>query len=588
MPVSICHLNEGHAAFAAIERARFFKEKNKVDFWDALWATRAGNVFTTHTPIAAAFDTFSLELLSKYGQRYANSLGIDGDELLALGRENPNNGQEPFNMAYLAARLCARINGVSQLHGEVSRRLFQPLYPCWPVQEVPVTHITNGVHVPSWDSPHADRIWTENCGKKRWLGTEESLCDAIMQLSDQDIWQFKGNARADLVAYVRGRLARHLGQRGEDGESIQVAKSVLDSNVLTLGFARRFTEYKRPNLLLHDAEKLARLLNDSEKPVQLIIAGKAHPDDRLGKRYIKQWADFIHRDNVRQHAVFLEDYDIGVAQELVQGVDVWINTPRRPWEACGTSGMKVLVNGGINLSELDGWWAEVYEPELGWALGDGQEHSEPEWDTTTAQQLYRLLEEELIPEFYRRDEAGLPRQWIQRMRLSMAKLAPHFSSNRMLREYVEKLYIPAQRDYKNRAESGAECAKALVRWQARIHIYWQNIHWGNLRVVQLGELTQFEVQLYLADISPQDVQIHLFADAPDDKQQPLLVEMQRGDSIAGSSNGFMYTTSLKINRPVDHFTPRVVAYHTDAKVPAESNLINWWSGERQLSDELAL
>lgn len=606
LPITVCHLNEGHAAFAALERARVFKEQQQteqrpVDFWQALWATRAGNLFTTHTPLAAAFDTFPSALLVQYGQAYAERIGIAPDELMALGQQNPCDHNEPFNMAYLAARMCARINGVSRLHGEVSRQLFQPLYPHWPEQEVPVTHITNGVHVPTWDSPHADKIWTDSCGKERWLDTEQSLGEAIMQLSDRDIWELRGAARADLVTYVRSRLAKQLGQRGESSEAIQAVQAVLDPNVLTLGFARRFTEYKRPNLLLHDQQKLLQLFNDSEKPLQLIIAGKAHPRDEQGKQYIKQWSDFIHRADSRQHVVFLEDYDIGVAQELVQGVDVWINTPRRPWEACGTSGMKVLANGGINLSVLDGWWAEAYKPELGWALGDGQSHSEAAWDTVTAQQLYSVLQQQVIPEFYHRDSEGIPRQWVQRIRLSMAHLAPQFSSNRMLREYVEKLYIPAQEDFTERTAAQAECAKSLAQWQQRVVAYWQNIHWGNLQVFQEGSVseeknkhtidTRLEVQLYLADISPDDIQVQLFADAVTEsvselvtqavsQQQPLVVTMHRGKSIAGSANGFVYTAQLATNRPLTDFTPRVVAYHRAARIPAELNMINWWSGER--------
>ena len=368
--IEICHLNEGHAAFAAIERARCFMEKHKLNFWQALWATRAGNIFTTHTPVAAAFDTFAVSLLVRYGREYAQSLGIEPEDLLALGKKSPADPKEPFYMAYLAARTCGRMNAVSQLHGEVSRHIFSQLYPDWPVAEVPVQHITNGVHMPSWDSALADTLWTESCGKDRWLGTKTCLSAQIEKLSDKTIWNLRGAQRSNLINYVRRRLSSRQYHWHESWQIPEHDLVRLDPNILTLGFARRFTEYKRPNLLLHDQQRLINLLSNTEMPLQIIIAGKAHPRDDAGKRYIQEWFDFLQRPEVHARVVFLEDYDIRLAQHLVHGVDVWLNTPRRPWEACGTSGMKVLVNGGLNISELDGWWAEAYEADLGWALGN--------------------------------------------------------------------------------------------------------------------------------------------------------------------------------------------------------------------------
>ncbi len=317
-------------------------------------------------------------MLAKYGRHYADSLGVTPGDLLALGRKNGQDPREPFNMAYLAARTCSTVNGVSRLHGQVSRHIFEGLYPRWPRQQVPVTHVTNGIHVPSWDSPWADALWTRACGKGRWRGSEEALAEAVTGLDDETLWGLCGKERADLIHHARGRLARLLGQRGGDAATVAMAEQILDPNVLTLGFARRFAEYKRPNLLLHDPQRLVRLLTHPERPVQIIVAGKAHPQDETGKGFIQEWAQFVSAPRIVRHrAVFLEDYDIGLAQEMVQGVDVWINNPRRPWEASGTSGMKVLVNGGINLSELDGWWAEAYRRRLGWALGDGREHDDP-------------------------------------------------------------------------------------------------------------------------------------------------------------------------------------------------------------------
>ena len=323
--------------------------------------------------------------------------------------------------------------------------MFSGLYPHWPLAEVPVSYVTNGVHVPSWDSPWADRLWTEACGKQRWLGNTEDLHKSIQSLEDDTLWKLRASERQDLVYYARERLALQLGQAGADPEQVDSAQQVLDPNALTLGFARRFANYKRPNLLLHDHQRLTRLLTDSARPLQLIIAGKAHPDDIEGQHMIREWVDFVHQPANRGHAVFLEDYDIALAQQLVQGIDVWINTPRRPWEACGTSGMKVLANGGLNLSELDGWWAEACSCDVGWSLGDGREHdTDPAWDAMEAEQLYQQLENEIIPLFYRRDTQGLPREWLTRIRSSMVKLAPQFSSNRMLQQYVEQLYTPAK------------------------------------------------------------------------------------------------------------------------------------------------
>ena len=441
----VCHLNEGHAAFAVLERARSFMQEIKQPFAVALAATRAGNLFTTHTAVAAGFDRYPPALIEQYLGHYATEkLGISLHDLLALGRENPNDATESFNMAYLAIRGSGSVNGVSRLHGQVSRQLFAPLFPHWPVDEVPVGHVTNGVHMPTWDSAEADDLWTKACGKDRWLGKSDKLEQDLRRVSDETLWQFRLATSKSLVEYARERLARHYAAAGASPETVEYAKHLFDPNALTLGFARRFATYKRPNLLLHDPERLLRLLSNPQRPVQLIIAGKAHPADLAGQALIQKWIQFIRRPDVRPHAIFLSDYDMHLTRRLVQGVDVWLNTPRRPWEACGTSGMKVLVNGGINLSELDGWWAEAFTPDLGWALGDGQEHgSDPSWDAAEAEALYERLEQEVIPEFYTRNEKGIPTAWVKRMRESMARLTPQFSANRAVCEYTEQHYLPA-------------------------------------------------------------------------------------------------------------------------------------------------
>ena len=583
LDIDVCHLNEGHAAFVTLERARDFMHKNALSFSEALQATRVGNIFTTHTPVTAGFDTFHPDLITQYGLAFATSIGVDALTLLAMGRKDATDSNEPFNMAYLAARTCGSINGVSRLHGSVSRHIFSDLFPHWPESEVPITHITNGVHVPSWDSAWADAIWTEACGKDRWRGSLEGISRALGKVSDEQLWDFCSLERADLIDRVRERLLRQLGARGETSQRIAQAASVFDPNTLTLGFARRFAEYKRPNLLLHDRNRLQKLLTDAHRPVQIVIAGKAHPQDPVGKGFIQEWMNYIaSHPKLRDRVVFVEDYDIKLAQELVQGVDVWINNPRRPWEASGTSGMKVLVNGGINLSSLDGWWAEAYTNSVGWSLGDGKQHSDPEWDSIDANQLYSILEEEVVPEFYRRDSSGIPREWVARIRASMTKLTPQYSTNRMVRQYVEELYLPAAKAFKQRADNGCCVAVELNRWMCKIERFWDEIHFGELEITRpKQDEEEFEllatVQVYLGGISPDDVKVQFYANPIDNIVCSDIHEMSQSKSIAGSINGFIYQVRYSTERAVTDFTPRIVPHHAAAFLPIELNLIKWRS-----------
>jgi starch phosphorylase len=573
LEVDVCHLNEGHAAFGVVERARRFMKKNAVSFREAWWATRAGNIFTTHTPVAAGFDAFPPNLIEQYFRDYLPELDLSLRDFLALGRKHPLDDAEPFNMAFLALRGCARANGVSRLHGQVSRHLFRELYPGWPEWEVPIGHITNGVHVPSWDSLWADRLWTAACGKARWLGAVHDLADALQGIDDEALWRLAAEERRDVVHYARERLAWQLGQRGATPEEIQEVAGALDPNVLILGFARRFAEYKRPNLLLHDPERLARLLSNPRHPVQIIVAGKAHPEDEAGKRLIQAWLDFANRPDVRGRAVFLEDYDIALAQQLVQGVDLWINTPRRTWEACGTSGMKMLANGGLNMSVLDGWWAEAYAPEVGWAIDAAATPAVHE-NATDAGELYRLLEDEVVPTFYDRDARGIPKAWVKRMRASIATLAPLFSSNRMLQEYLDELYCPAAAAFRRRSEDQGKLAKELNAWQTRLAAHWHEIHFGGLRVERHDDRWRFEVQVYLGEVSPEWVKVELYADAVPG-QLALRQPMTRGMPISGAVNGYIYGASVPASRPDWHYTPRITAYHPEACTPIETALVSW-------------
>jgi starch phosphorylase len=572
----VCHLNEGHAAFAVLERARCYMQETAQPFEVALAVTRAGNLFTTHTGVAAGFDRFTPALIEQYLGGYAEEkLGITLHDLLALGRENPNDSSESFNMAYLAVRGSGAVNGVSRLHGKVSRHLFEPLFPHWPADEVPVGHVTNGVHMPTWDSAPADDLWTEACGKDRWLGTTETLGQNIRRVSDARLWKFRIAASKSLVEYARDRLSRQLTASGARVDAVEEAKHLFDPNALTLGFARRFATYKRPNLLLHDPERLLRLLTNPQHPVQLIIAGKAHPEDRAGQALIHEWIEFIRQPETRSHIVFLSDYDMLLTEHLVQGVDVWINTPRRPWEASGTSGMKVLVNGGINLSELDGWWAEAYTPEVGWAFGDGQEHGDdPTWDAVEADTLYGLLEREVIPEFYARDENGIPTAWVKRMRESMARLTPRFSANRTVREYTEQHYLPAAAAYRARTANKGAIGRQMLDWQHSLEQKWAAIHFGEVKVETRNEKHVFEVQVYLADLEPNAVRVELYADGIKGGA-PVRQEMKRVRQLAGALGGYIYGGAVSSARPPADYTARVIPHYDGAAIPLEDARILW-------------
>ena len=576
LEVDICHLNEGHAAFATLERIRQYCKRHECSFWQALWATRMGNLFTTHTPVEAGFDRYSADLLRRYATSSWEELGISIDDIIALGRANPRDFTEPFNMAWLAMRTCAQGNGVSALHGEVSRRIFQPLYPRWPEWEVPIGHVTNGVHVPTWDSTSADALWQQAYGEDRWRNDWSSFTpDQFAVVSDQQLWQLANESRANLVNYARLRLIHQWRQESTQSEYCEVTQELpLDPGSLTLGFARRFAEYKRPDLLLTDPDRFERILCNPRFPVQLLVAGKAHPADKIGKGKIQHWQEFLKRENVRKHLVFIEDYDIELAQFLIQGVDVWINNPRRPWEASGTSGMKVLVNGGLNLSSLDGWWAEAYTPEVGWPLGDGEEHG-PEADAAEAEELYRRLEEEIVPSFYQRDENEIPRQWLARVRASMTQLTPFFSCNRMLREYLEKYYLPAARGHAQRARTRGNLPLELHRWQQRLQQHWHEVHLGDIQ----EDNGDVHISIQLGAIHPDDVLVELIAnpgvDAQGQTSPAQILAMKRQLNLGSSTNAWRYSVKLPVERPLGDFTARVRPYHPEVAIPAELPLIAW-------------
>jgi starch phosphorylase len=571
----VCHLNEGHAAFAILERAADFMKTTGQPFEVALQVTRAGNVFTTHTPVEAGFDRFPPHLMWQHLGDYAQKrLGLSFRDLMAFGRRNPDDDQEPFNMAYLAMRGSGAVNGVSQLHGKVSRGIFQSLFPRWPQEEVPIGYVTNGIHVPTWDSKASDDLWTQHCGKARWRGETDQLEEAIKQVSDQELWKMRQDCRHTLVEYVRQRYARQLAESGATPEHIAQVGQMLDPEALTLGFARRFATYKRPTLLLHDQERLVRLLTNPQRPVQILIAGKAHPADGPGQDMIRQWVNFTRRPEVWGRVIFLSDYDMLLTEQMVNGVDVWVNNPRRPWEACGTSGMKVLANGGLNLSELDGWWAEAFVPQVGWALGDGHEHGDdPAWDAAEAESLYSILENEVIPTFYDRQADGLPAAWLGKVRQSMTTLTAQFSANRTVRQYTSEFYVPAAQAYQARLAKKCALGIGMLKQRQALEQQWHTLSFGEFHVETQGGQHQFKLVVNFGEVDPKAVLVELYAMGPDG--QPFRQAMVQGDNVSGVQGAYVYTAQVAAERPADDFTPRLIPNIDGMKVPLETSLILW-------------
>lgn len=561
----VCHLNEGHAAFAVVARAASYARDHGVPFDTALWATRGGNVFTTHTPVAAGFDVFDPGLVSHYARPLVEASGITMDQLLTLGRLHPSHTDQPFNMANLAVHGCGYVNGVSRLHGAVSKKLFAPMFPGYPVDEVPVNYVTNGVHVPSWDSSAADQFW-QKAWKTGWSRDLDTAATTIAAVTDETLWAFRNEARARLVEYVRQRYERRCKERGWAHRDVT---RLLDPNVLTIGFARRFTGYKRPSLMLHDTDRLIRILSNYKHPVQLVIAGKAHPNDYQGKDAVRDIVAFCRRPEVRHRAVFLEDYDMVVAQAMVGGVDIWLNNPARPREACGTSGMKALVNGGLHLSTLDGWWDEAFTPDVGWKIG-GTDDDNPARDPLDAHELYDLLEREIAPLFYRRDENNIPRDWLPRVRASLTQLTPVFSSDRMVREYVQQAYVPAARAFDQRSASGSAIAGDMQSWQTCIQSEWPYVKFEELSVVREGDQWHFWTTVHVASLQPSQVTVELCAVDP--ATQTTIVTPMELDRTSGPT--ITYRVRVPASRPAEHYTPRLRPAHA-FRLPTELPLIKW-------------
>ena len=471
---TICHMNEGHAAFMALERIRQIQNKQKLTFDEALEATRAGNVFTVHTPVKAGIDEFPIEMMDKYFSKFLPGIKITKKDFLGLGRTNPDNDNELFKMPILAMKTSSYRNGVSKLHGEVSREMWGALWKGTPTNEVPIASVTNGVHAKSWISEELNSLYERYLGSN-W--TDEMIGNAtwksIEQIPDEEFWRTHQRCKGHLIAFARRQLKAQMKQRGTYHTELNWAEEVLDPEALTIGFARRFASYKRGNLLLKNPARLVKLLSNTDKPVQIIFAGKAHPRDTEGKEIIRKIIHFATQYDVRRRIVFLEDYNINVAKYLVRGVDVWLNTPRRPMEASGTSGMKAGMNGALNMSILDGWWCEGYTPEAGWAIGAGEDYDDPDYqDVVESQAIYNMLENEVVPLFYTRSADNLPRAWIHRLKNSIKQITPKFNTHRMVAEYTQRFYNPAGVNLKYLTTKNCAEAKALAKWKANIKDSW--------------------------------------------------------------------------------------------------------------------
>jgi glycogen phosphorylase len=474
---TVFHMNEGHSAFLAIERIRQAIEKEGLGFAEALEEVRASSVFTTHTPVPAGHDVFPAELMREHFGQLCSRMGILFDTLMRLGRARPEDTNEPFCMTVLALRSTSQANGVSQLHGSVSRKIWTTLFPKVPVDEIPIGHVTNGIHIPSWYSREVARLFSRYLGP-RWQEdpVDRLVWQRVDRIPDGELWRARERIRDSFVSYARKRLQEQLHRRGMPLAVVRAAEEALDPDALTIGFARRFAVYKRASLLFRDPDRLARLLNDPDRPVQIVFAGKAHPADHPGKQVMREIVHFAAELRFRRKIVFLEDYDMEVARQLVQGADVWLNTPRRPLEASGTSGMKAVVSGALHLSVLDGWWAEAYTPETGWAIGNGEEYEDPEaQDQVESEALYDLLEQEVVPLYYRRGADGLPRGWIEMMKASMRAHCPVFNTDRMVEEYSRCEYLPAHVRSSFVAHDVHSGARQLAAWRRKMEEAWSSV-----------------------------------------------------------------------------------------------------------------
>jgi starch phosphorylase len=580
----VCHMNEGHSAFMALERCRRLMVEQGLSFAEAREATMAGTVFTTHTPVPSGNDYFAPGLVEKYFADYARHLNLSIRDFLALGRQNAHNDLEDFCMTILALRMAGHSNGVSKLHGRISRKMWRNVWPGLDVDEVPISSITNGVHAPTWVSRDMAGLFTRYLGP-RWREDpgDYALWSRIHHIPDEELWRTHERRRERLVAFARQRLHSQLEAVGAPPAEAAEADEILDPEALTIGFARRFATYKRATLLLRNPQRLVRILSDKDRPVQLIFAGKAHPHDAAGKELIRQIVHFAMHPEVRKRMVFIEDYDITVARYLVQGVDVWLNTPRRPMEASGTSGMKAALNGVLNLSILDGWWDEAHSPDTGWAIGCGEEYGDENYqDEVESNALYNLLEKEIVPLFFTRAGNGLPRAWISKMKTSMRVLGPQYNAKRMVREYAEEFYLPSQQRYTALARDGFQRAKNLAAWKQRLHSRWADIKIIDVKSnpaadFKVGDALPVMAYVRLADLAPDEVSVELYhgsLDARGDIVHPQIISMVPDGKGAGDA--YEYRGMIEPGTSGRHgYTVRVLPKNPDLIAPHKEGLVLW-------------
>ncbi len=583
----VYHMNEGHSAFLALERVRRLMETHGLSFAEAREAASAGLIFTTHTPVEAGHDYFPPSLMDRYFADYARSLGLSRRDFLALGRRDPNNDGEPFCMTILALRMAARSNGVSRLHGQITRQIWQGLWPNVPQDEIPIDHVTNGVHFLSWISREMKELYDRYLGP-RWREEpdDQRAWRRAEQIPAEELWRTHERRRERLVAFARRQLRAQLERRGASQADIEAVSEMLDPEVLTIGFARRFATYKRAYLLLRDPERLARLLNDPRRPVQIIFAGKAHPRDDPGKEVIRQIVGLARQEPFRRRLVFLEDYDMAMARYLVQGADVWLNTPRRPLEASGTSGMKAAANGVLNLSILDGWWDEAYRPEIGWAIGRGETYDDPAYqDQVEAEALYDLLEREVIPTFYERSANGLPMRWIARMKASLSTLCHFFNTHRMLWEYTGSFYLPAANRYLRLTEDNMAGAKALAAWRTRVQENWPQVRVeaaeaSPLTGLRTGSEMSIRTWVSLGALKPEEVAVELYLGRINAHDEITDAETTPMQPVGLDENGtYLFEAKVTLRRKsgLHGYTVRVLPAHPDLATRFLPGLITWAS-----------
>ena len=587
---TVYHMNEGHSAFLALELTCRLMEQHRLDFPAARAMALPSLVFTTHTPVAAGHDYFPPDLMHRYFKDYALKLNLSFDDFMALGRKNRSDKSEAFCMTILALRMASYRNGVSSLHGEVSRSLWKDIWPEVPENEIPILHITNGVHFQSWISREMNTLYERYLGPD-WgeLSDKKNDWKRAESIASESLWRTHERRRERLVIFARGKLNEQLMSRGASQAEIMASKTVLDPEALTIGFARRFATYKRGALLLRDPDRLAAILNNRERPVQVIFAGKAHPHDDEGKALIRQIVSLSRDPNFRQRMVFLENYDMSVARYLVQGVDVWLNTPLRPNEASGTSGMKAIVNGVLNLSILDGWWDEAYqsckniEPKIGWAIGNGESYADADYqDQVEASAIYDILERDVIPVFYERQSDGLPYRWISMMKSSINNLCPFFNTHRMVREYTERFYLNADEQYRKLSVDAGARAEALSDAVGRIRKAWPEIEIMILdselpQEVQSGDAVRFQALVKTGSLSKKDICVELYAgqlNAVGEIVDPTIVPMT---PVGEKDGGYVYETMVvPCSSSGRHgYTVRVLPYTEDLTNKFLPSLIHW-------------